>query len=153
MATCIECGDAVDEIHHHHIDYETNKTVPVCGSCHSKIHSDTKHRLHPDSLENGSRVVITARVNQSTNEGIESYADQTNKSKSRAIEDLLEAGLIATQKASEDISEISDDIDILLELSMDMAKTSSLIHQKIISRSVELEEGYEYPSSLADFNR
>lgn len=33
--------------HYHHLDYEKEKTVMVCPSCHPKIHKDPFHPLYP----------------------------------------------------------------------------------------------------------
>jgi len=47
MSECVECG-ATEQIHQHHITYEPEKTVPLCASCHRKVHHDESHDLYPE---------------------------------------------------------------------------------------------------------
>lgn len=36
---CLICGSR-ENIHEHHIDYINNFTVPLCASCHIRLHSN-----------------------------------------------------------------------------------------------------------------
>ena len=47
MSECAECGEQknVDE---HHISYNPESTVPLCRSCHKKVHADESHPYYPD---------------------------------------------------------------------------------------------------------
>jgi len=42
---CVVCRKKEAELLHH-IDYEKNVTIPVCGICHKKIHSAVKNPKH-----------------------------------------------------------------------------------------------------------
>jgi len=49
MSECVECGaDGEVETVQHHTNYEKAITVPVCRSCHAKIHTNRKTRRTND---------------------------------------------------------------------------------------------------------
>ena len=43
MAECVVCG-ASDDLVDHHVSYDPPETVPVCRSCHTRIHKDESFR-------------------------------------------------------------------------------------------------------------
>lgn len=45
MSDCTVCG-ATDNLIDHHINYEPGEVIPVCLSCHWKIHNEDD--FHPD---------------------------------------------------------------------------------------------------------
>lgn len=51
--TCVVCSDREASIQHH-INYERDDTVPVCGPCHDTIHMDSNHEFYPDDPENAN---------------------------------------------------------------------------------------------------
>lgn len=46
MGLCTICGSGKN-ILRHHISYEHDVTVPLCASCHIRVHRDKSHRLYP----------------------------------------------------------------------------------------------------------
>lgn len=44
---CIECGESGKETVQHHVSYEDDETVPVCRTCHPRIHANSDHPLYP----------------------------------------------------------------------------------------------------------
>lgn len=79
--TCSECGRSGVNIVMPHVDYENDITIPLCRSCHGKLHCELSRNGTPLSpLITGMALSVTTRdrIKEFGNMG-ESYDDVLNK--------------------------------------------------------------------------
>ena len=67
MTTCVECGSSKN-IDQHHVSYEPEELVPLCRSCHGKVHHDPEHELHPDDRPSNTVIEITTEQKKKLDE-------------------------------------------------------------------------------------
>ena len=67
MTTCVECGSSKN-IDQHHVSYEPEELVPLCRSCHGKVHHDPEHELHPDDRPSNTVIEITTEQKKELDE-------------------------------------------------------------------------------------
>ena len=67
MTTCVECGSS-NNIDQHHVSYEPEELVPLCRSCHGKVHHDPEHELHPDDRPSNTVIEITTEQKKELDE-------------------------------------------------------------------------------------
>jgi len=78
MSECTECGQDWGIVQHH-IEYESDTTIPVCRRCHGRIHNTQDHPLQPiDAVKGKTTISINARTRrrlQDLKDEYDSYDD------------------------------------------------------------------------------
>lgn len=94
MPECVVCGagDVLD----HHVSYNPEETVPVCRSCHTRIHKDDAFRpgLTPDYVPEGrqfpkNRNGTTIHLKDRVHSRLTNFANK-GETYSEAVERLLQ---------------------------------------------------------------
>ena len=84
---CTICG-AAKGIINHHTCYENDNTVPLCRSCHKKVHSKLDHTLHPIDEKEFKHLGI--RIPTGLMEELDGHIErETHVSKSDLVRDAL----------------------------------------------------------------
>jgi len=84
---CVECGTTDGQLHDHHVDYEEDKTVALCASCHRKVHADESHELYPNQEYESDTANVM--IDDSTRDELRRYKAEYGETYSDAIDRLL----------------------------------------------------------------
>lgn len=94
MPECVACG--ADGVLDHHVSYDPPETVPVCRSCHTRIHKDDGFRpdLTPERVPEGRRFReerggTTVHLEDHVHQWLTDYAHK-GETYSEAVERLLD---------------------------------------------------------------
>jgi len=88
MSKCVECG-ATEQIHQHHTNYNTDKTVPLCASCHRVVHADEDHELYPIGERDTEKAMVS--IDDKTRDELRKYKAEYGDTYTEAIQRLLES--------------------------------------------------------------
>lgn len=59
--SCELCGTG-DNVERHHISYAPEETVPLCRSCHQRVHKADAHELKPDDSRGKTTIQIDKEI-------------------------------------------------------------------------------------------
>ena len=68
MKQCSLCKKYFEKVDNHHLDYEKDITIPLCRSCHLKVHKSDKYpHLKPIIESNHTTILINKETTNKLN--------------------------------------------------------------------------------------
>jgi len=86
MRMCLICKKVFEKTHLHHISYELDNTVEVCGKCHRKIHIKTKENNLNKEIKQLLKPIDKSSVR---NVGMSGKVEQRNQNSVQDVKDMI----------------------------------------------------------------